>query len=170
MTRAAEGSRKVPVRESWATEVTSEQLAPSHPRGTCNLRPHCPCGRGWYTRYEGADLGRWPRRTRRAQRRRCTQEKSGGKRVIYIAGERTIETRNHIQERRRARRRREKTRDTTRGDTGNDGGGRERVQAPDARPARSSVGNSRPLLSRTSTSFPAHRRRPPHWRAWGRVD
>ena len=99
-----------------------------------------------------------------------TQEKSRENRVIYIAREREIKTRNRIQEHRRARRRREKMRNETRRDTGNDGGGREQVQAPDARPARSSVGNSRPLLSRTSTSSPAHRRRPLHGGAQCRID
>ena len=65
-----------------------------------------------------------------------------------------METKNRTRERRRPQRRREKTIDATREDTGNHGGGREQVQAPVARPARSSVGNFRPLLSRTSTSSP----------------
>ena len=77
-------------------------------------------------------LGRRPRprrahRAHRARGRPCTQIMSGESQGIDIAREHEIETRNHIQERRRARRRREKTGDATRGDTGNDGGGRERV-------------------------------------------
>ena len=109
------------------------------------------------------------RRARRARGIRALNSSRGKDWIIYIARECGIAISKRIRKRRRPRRRHERTTDAAGSATGNDGGGgREQVQAPDARPARSSVGNSRPLLSRTSTSFPAHRRRPLRRRARGR--
>ena len=47
------GSRKCRSGKASKTEATSHQVAPSHPRGICNLRAHCPWDRGHDTRRGG---------------------------------------------------------------------------------------------------------------------